>query len=276
MKIRNRLAFRLLAGVAAMACSAVSANAATVTVSGNTDGWTVTDGVGWSHAFVNGPATPPAGTGSLNFKENTNDGSDAGQASLSSYDGRLLSDLTAFSYSTYVTTWNGQQAPWVRIYVDTDSNGSTDQYLSFEPDFQTSPSPAAATGVWQTWNTLSNNGWYADDGVVYVFGSPGDVTTGNLADYLSANPNARIATDHVGGSFRLRSGFTGPGDNFDTNIDNVTLAFGGASPSNITYDFEAAAVVPLPPSAWAGLALLGGLGITGFVRNRREQIASLA
>lgn len=37
-----------------------------------------------------------------------------------------------------------------------------------------------------------------------------------------------------------------------------------------------AVVVPLPPSAWAGLALLGGLGVTGFVRNRREQIASLA
>lgn len=70
------------------------------------------------------------------------------------------------------------------------------------------------------------------------------------------------------------------GKSYDPNAPGtyefVLTAYDLANP-NVVLSSSAitAVVVPLPPSAWAGLALLGGLGITGIVRNRKEQLAVL-
>lgn len=60
-------------------------------------------------AFVMGPDTPPAGSGSVNFQLPDGDHSVGLQTSL--FSGTLLSDITSFSYSTYITAWGGPETP---------------------------------------------------------------------------------------------------------------------------------------------------------------------
>src|SRR5687767_12912317 len=59
-----------------------------------------------SVVFESGPATAPAGFGSLEFRISAA-GSDAAQARLTTLNNTLLSDLTAVSYSTLVDQNNG-------------------------------------------------------------------------------------------------------------------------------------------------------------------------
>ena len=60
-------------------------------------------------SFVKGPDTPPAGSGSVNFQLPNGSHSVGLQTSL--FSGTLLSDITSFSYSTYISSFNGAQAP---------------------------------------------------------------------------------------------------------------------------------------------------------------------
>ena len=89
----------------------------------NPHGWTtiVTDATGGAE-FVNGPATPPGGVGSLNLYtgNGTTGGDGAAMARNTNYDGLAISAITSLGYSTYVTSNNGQQAPYLTIWVHTD------------------------------------------------------------------------------------------------------------------------------------------------------------
>ena len=109
--------------VIALLCLGGTAIAATVVVTpGSMDGWTFykTDGdptytYGAGDAvtgMVNGPGTPPLGTGSAHFNTGS-DGSQSAQLRNDSWAGTSLSSLTSLGYSTYATSWNGQ--PPVRV-----------------------------------------------------------------------------------------------------------------------------------------------------------------
>lgn len=69
------------------------------------------------------------------------------------------------------------------------------------------------------------------------------------------------------------------GKSYNPNVPGtyefVLTAYDPTTSAVLSSSAITAVVVPLPPSAWAGLALLGGLGITGIVRNRKEQLAML-
>jgi len=202
--------------------------------------------------FVNGPATPPLGVGSAELK--TGDGTTGGDCSAelrnSAYAGTKLSALTALGYSTYDSTNNGQQFPYLEVYVNWTGGTSVDDAIFFEPPYQTpatgNPSlpnqGPAVMSQWQSWDAL-DGGWWANSGGGYgttgcTPGSYSDpVNTGacSLADYISQHPGATIVNSSTGGGIHLLVGFASPGDRFDGYVDAFRIATSG---SDTTYNFE--------------------------------------
>jgi MYXO-CTERM domain-containing protein len=222
--------------------------------------------------LVNGPATPPLGSGSAELATAAGSGGDAVFVESSVLDGVKLSNLTSFSYSTYVTTNNGQQFPFLKLTVDTDPGqaDNTIDAIIFEPPYQTpstgDPSitpgqEATALNTWQSWNVLSGD-IYADSAAAP--GTGGE----SFADYLAANPNATIETDPTAGydSIRITSGEGDPSDNFVGYVDDVSLGFknGNGGTTNETFDFEDAP----EPATWA--LALAGIGALALVRRARS------
>ena len=277
MKARTLLASIALLAVALQPALAVVVDA------NNPNGWAYysTDSSGVLNtgaatiAYVNGPATPPAGTGSLNFKTAAGQGDGSAQARLLGWEGTKLADLTTLKYSTYATSWNGAQLPFFNIYLNLagDVNGGRTDRLWFEPAYSNGlygnndPNPQAdvALNTWQTWDILN--------GMVYNDNGP----SGPGADavpfsfYLAANPNAVIVASAPGiGGIRIASGFASPGDDYDTNIDLVEI--GTAALGTTSYNFEVAAVPEASAVLFAGLAC-GVSGGIALVRGRRARRA---
>src|ERR1043166_3077015 len=119
-----------------------------------------------SVSFVFGPATPPLNRGSAQLSVGS-DGGALAQLRQPDYAGTALpnpnpdpdsfpagNELTALSYSTYVQVGgSGAQAPFIALDVDYDGNGTVDDHLIFEPQYQiagfcpSNPQGPGATGV---------------------------------------------------------------------------------------------------------------------------------
>jgi hypothetical protein len=206
-----------------------------------------------SGGMVTGPATPPLGTGSANLAtgNGVTGGDGAEELRNTGYVGLALSSISALSYSTYATAWNGQQLPYIVLYV---SGGNR---LWFEPTY--SPSQGAvALNTWQTWNALTG-GWYEDTG-------PGGQGVANVVSWstiLAANLGGTIVNQGNGlGGIRISSGFASPGDQFNTYVDNFTL-------NDTTFNFDPAAATPLPAALPLFATGLGALGLLGWRRKRK-------
>jgi hypothetical protein len=214
---------------------------------GNPSGWALrTTGTPLtaSAQYVNGPANPPLGQGSVQFSVGAN-GDGAAEIRNTDYSGTKLSELTALSYSTYVQQGgSGGQAPYLILNIDLDNNGTVDDQLFFEPVYQsgtyggdTVPNQCGtnpfcvAVGQWQTWDALVGGWWSLNAG---TFGPP--LTT--LASYAAANPDATIVNSSNGlGGVRIVTGFgAGAWDNFVGNADAFVI---GVNCENTTYNFEA-------------------------------------
>jgi hypothetical protein len=215
-------------------------------------------------SYVNGPASPPLGTGSANLAvgDGTTGGDGASELRNTGFAGTLLSSLTALSYSTYVTANNGSQTPYLRLYL------SNNDSIFFEPPYQqpSSGNPslpdqgAVALNTWQTWDALSG-GWWSNN--------TGNAGTGVLA--LSAYEGAGVTIVNGPGSLggvNFGVGFASATDVFNGYVDNFTIGVDGV---NTTFDFEAGpGVGAVPePSTWA-MMILGFAGI-GFMAYRRKQ-----
>lgn len=221
-------------------------------------------------AIVTGPGTPPLGTGSAELKTATGGGDGSEQLRNANYNGVALSSLTSLSYSTFDVANNGQQFPYLKLYlnVEGNSNGPADDAIYFEPPYQTPAAgdPAApdqgatAMNTWQTWNALTG-AWWDDNGNFNPGTTEGSVQgVGTLSDFLGFNSgefaNAVIVNPDTGiGGVRLAVGFASPGDNFEGYVDNFTI---GTAAGTTTYDFDPAST-PLPTAALGSLVLLGGV-----------------
>lgn len=215
----------------------------TVTVTDtNMNGWTDSSTEGANVSFVNGPTMPPLGVGSAQLSVGPNSTDDtAAQLRNPNYAGTKLSQLTALTYSTFVShDGSGGQAPYIILNVDYDNNGTTDDLLFFEPVYQTAaffpsnPQQALMLNTWQTWNAL-NGGWWSLNGT-------GGATPGTgvkpLSAIIAAFPNATIVNSSSGGGVRIVAGFgAGAWDNFVGNADAFTIGVNGC---NTTYNFEPA------------------------------------
>jgi hypothetical protein len=235
----------------------------------NMNGWTIytTNNTGALNTgsgtgnFVSGPATPPLGLGSGHLMTPSGGGDQSVQFRNIGFAGTRIADLTSLSYSTYASAWNGQQLPYLTIWLDTGDR------LHFEPTYSAAgagngnPNPQAdpALNTWQTWDALDGM-WYSDN-----FAGPGSNAV-TLAGYLTlaGTPNAAIADAVPGviGGFRLTSGFASDTDNFNTNIDNVTI---GTASGSTTFDFEPAAV-PEPTAFLFGGLVFGAVGVAAGYR----------
>jgi hypothetical protein len=259
--------------VAAVVISAVAitapAAAATITVSpSNLNGWQQVNSGTSSGQFESGPATPPLGTGSYELNVGA-DGNGAAQLRSTNQHLQRLDELTALGYSTYTDQdGSGGQSPYILLNVDYNNDLVRDDFLFFEPVYQdatffpSNPQPSLVDNLWQTWDAL-NGGWWSANNTA---GAGPGTNVKSLSAILAVEPNARILDTGGLGGFRLVAGFgAGAWDNYIGNADNVTVGVNGVS---TTYDFEAAAPVPLPMAAWAGLSLIGGVG--GFKSIRRR------
>jgi len=283
----KRPASLLPAASAALFASAVVVYAVTTTLfvyPGHLEGWqpnTVVTTASPSPAptveFVNGPGTPPLGTGSVELRVGS-DGDNAAEMRQPNYNLTALpnpsptppasNELTALSYSTYAQGGgSGGQTPYLILNIDNNNDGlfniaSGDDQLFFEPVYQngtyptvdpsvTIPNQCGANpgcvtpGQWQTWDAF-NGGWWAVS--AGTFGPP--LTT--LRFYRQTHPNARIINSNSGlGGIRVVAGFgAGAWDDFIGNVDAFTI---GVGPDTTIYDFEAAAP---PAPATAGQLLI--------------------
>ena len=224
-------------------------------------------------SMVTGPGTPPLGVGSANLQTTPGNGDGASSIALSGLDGTPLSALTALSYSTYDTVNNGQQFPYLQLFIsyanDADNDGPGTDTLFFEPPYQT-----ASTGnpslpdqgdtemnEWQTWNALEG-GWWDNNGIA---GAGTGVLS--LASILSFYTDPVI--DDSGAPYfptsdlALSVGFGSPGDSYNGYVDNMTIGIDGV---NTTYDFDPNNSVPEP----SAIVLLGTvcLGLCGLLRRK--------
>ena len=226
--------------------------------------------------FVNGPSTPPLGTGNAEFRIGP-DGGAAAQLRHPGYAGTRLpnpnstqpsaaNELSVLSYSTFVQQdGSGGQAPYIILQIDTDGDAGIEDLLFFEPVYQSAtfcpsnPQPALVTGQWQTWDAF-NGCWYS------VFGTTGSGPGRNtvpLRTLSAALPTGQIANSSPSGlgGVRLVTGFgAGAYDNFIGNADAFRIGVGA---DDTIYNFEAA------PTA-------AGVTITGRVLNAQNRGVSKA
>lgn len=163
----------MVLGLALFARVAVASNV--VVSPGNMDDWafltTDNNGLPGGNAgdiaqVVNGPGSPPLGTGSAQLATASGYGDESAQIRNTLYAGVRLDSLTALSYSTYATVNNGQQFPYIELNIARSGSGAPDDILFFEPPYQT-PSTGNPSlpnqddpvlNTWQTWNALAG-GW---------------------------------------------------------------------------------------------------------------------
>jgi hypothetical protein len=244
----------LATGVLLMTASLTSPSAAATIVVVSADGqqqWhsRVTDLNGspdpsaGSVTFVTGPGAPPRGVGSLRLKTNLNRGDGSAQMRSTRYVGVKLSNLTELNYWAYMATNNGQQFPFLSLDVSCASCSGGADRLFFEPPYQQpltgnprcpDQGPTLAA-TWQKWDAL-NGCWWDNNAEL---GSGGLLGVSPLGDFITVHPDAAITNPSGVGGLRLAVGFASATDNFDGNIDMVTVGVQGQSTS---YDFE-------PPSA---------------------------
>ena len=194
---------------------------------------------GWAHqaynndvyldsnqSFVDGPAVPPAGGGSLKLRVDSND--DADRVELfrtTQYDGTLVRDLRTISYSTYAQADAGnatpQQPAYLRLSVDDDGDGTTDNSLFFFPGNNGTPQQH----TWQTWD--------AANGLWNIGGDTGQPNAISLENYLVAHPDATIVENadtltgagQPTGGVALLVGAAGTNQlNASFYVDDVTIA----------------------------------------------------
>jgi hypothetical protein len=225
----KRILAAALGALAALMVAGV-ALAATVTVTpASLNGWSVVhDTCGaattGSVSFVSGPATPPAGTGSVRFTTGAN-GDSYETLRTATYNGTKLSDLTALDYWTYESHFGtGGQAAYVDLRVDWNGDAVQDDTITFEPIYQTSQG-SVTLNTWQHWDAL-NGLWWSDN-----LGGPPPLFT--LASYVASHPNATILSGS-GPALILATGCGGAAwTNFVGNADKLTI-------NTTTYDFEPA------------------------------------
>jgi hypothetical protein len=172
-------------------------------------------------SFVDGPATPPLGSGSLRLSTGGN-GDAYAWVRTGAYDGTSLSSFAALYYSTYVPT-KGPEAPYVDLFVKW-SGGS--DVLTFEPRYNTDTDGNPLTqNTWQTWDLLGGKWWSNDHGGRPLFTLAAfDASHGG--DVVVAKQGFRFSVGCGGAPWNF---FTGYVDRLHSGIQGQDSRF---------YDFE--------------------------------------
>lgn len=190
--------------------------------------------------MVNGPANPPAGSGSAHLKlVSASDRPSVGTL-LGQLAGKRFADITTLSYSTYKSTPTASgdaKAIALQFPVDNDVMDQDFAFrgrLVFEPYHEPSLGPVVA-GVWQTWNTLDGKWWLSSAGNPARFPSSvcSQSTPCTVSQLLGHYPNIGIrdALAEPNTILKAGSGWT----DFDGNTDALSVGIAGVT---TTYNFE--------------------------------------
>lgn len=213
-----------------------------VTASDIGDTWFTADTrAAGSAMFRDGPAAPPAGSGSVELSTGANP--DKAQLFTDAYDGVRLADIDGIGYATYrdpAATGFVAGVASLNLRVDTDNNGTADAYVVYEP-YQNHGNAAVLTGEWQTWDAFADGTaeWWIHTGAAGC----GQNTPCEWDDIVTALPDATIreaadcgpggATSPCPGSLGINQGSYNPG--FLSSVDLLTVSVDGNA---TTYDFE--------------------------------------
>lgn len=188
--------------------------------------------------FVNGPATPPLGIGSLRMTTTDDLGSSQAKAQLFTYDhvGVALADIDAMTYAVYrdsASTNSPAQTISLNVEVDFVGDGLSFTTLVFEPTYNGAQGPML-TDTWQDWDAHAGGDarWWSTKDI------PGACAFNCFVSWdtiVANNPDAVVS-----GGFGLNIGSGWAGE-FSGNTDALSLGIDG---STTTYDFEPAANTP--------------------------------
>ncbi len=229
----NRVRFgALLALLLALAMPLLPAQAQLAT-----DGWSGTvEACGNGFAtqnFGSGPASPPHGSGSLQFSVAAVD--DGKVWSQFVQRGVVDTPLTAISelrYWTFVSRGTGH-APHLFLDVDLNGDGVADDRLIYQPELNGTVTPL----TWQEWSAAGGR-WWSQRGL----GGLLQAAPGLLTSYALAFPNARLAAPEGGqGGLGIGVGCLGSGwGGWQGAVDALVFRAGTLS---FFWDFEATGVV---------------------------------
>jgi hypothetical protein len=173
-------------------------------------------------AFVEGPGTPPAGTGSLQLSTAT--GSE--KVFLFGYDhvGTALDEIGSISYQTYRSAGSAQQVAALNLQVDHNgaaAGGFTT--LVFEPVYNTAQG-AVVTGEWQDWIATGSGTWWSTQPIGGQCAGATSACDKTWDEIVADNPDAVIV-----GGVGVNQGSGNPG--LVSHVDAFTF-------DDVTYDFE--------------------------------------
>jgi len=244
-----------------------SASAATVVVRQDSlQGWAQANQATASQAFVSGPGSPPAGTGSLQMTTGSGSGGQGGKAWMyqASYDGTRLADLTTLQYSTYQAPSSASPdflVPSLQFGVDADNNGTFDGTLVFEPVY-TAGNGGVVKGQWQSWDALQGR-WWSTRALPPGPGLPNGMCAFDCylpwSQVVAAYPDAKLVSNGLKG-IQVVAGQNSVGptwQGFDGNVDAVQIGVAGNATS---FDFEPGTTPPPAPTCKLiriGVTLLG-------------------
>lgn len=229
-----KFSFSFLLAVILMAATPASAQEKYIVTPNNLNGWAAYEQATATYGHVNGPATPPLGTGSVMLTTGAGDPTKSpggGKAFFfnNSYNGMLLANLTMLEYSTYTTT-STTLTTAINIAVDFVGDGSSFTTIVFEPVyyyFGVGGNPVLAN-TWQRWNPMYGK-WWSTRNIPGVCAFSCYV---NFQDIVAANPNAKIRASspgNVGGiQFVVGQNSVGAPWAYQINyIDYITIGIGG-------------------------------------------------
>lgn len=179
--------------------------------------------------FRSGPATPPAGVGSLELVTPTG----ADKVYLFNYEhvGVALADVDAMGYSTYRSSGSEQQV--AALNVEVDVNGAAPggfTTLIFEPVYNTGQG-AVASDEWQEWDAYAGGNaiWWSSNPIP---SAPNRDTFVSWSTIVAANPDAVIV-----GGFGVNQGSGNAA--LTTAVDKLSIGYANDDIDvDVTYDFE--------------------------------------
>jgi hypothetical protein len=224
-----------LAGLSVLLASAttvLAANSTVVVTPTNMHGWAfVTETPTGTGMLVNGPETPPLGSGSAELTVDSTGREILAKAAS----GVMLADIDALSYSTYQQSGTPLLEVALQLQYDsdiTDANNAFQGRLVFEP-YQSDLAQASMTGSWLTWEPMDGVLWASPNATSTVDEACPQSAPCTWDQILTLYPNIGLGSPFGAYIFRAGGPWTG---GFTGNVDAFTVGIDGES---VTYDFEA-------------------------------------
>ena len=200
--------------------------------------------------FVNGPATPPAGSGSVTIAVS---GTQRRNLSTYQFSGTPLADITTLAFSTYnPSAGNGGSAnrsAYLNFNVDFNGTDTWQRRLVFVP----SANGTVTQDAWQEWDAIDGgNALWTYSGATWPVTGGAGTTAKTWNQILSDYPGVRVRVTDSWLGLRVGEPYA---DGYTEYLD--AFKFGTAAGTTL-FDFEAS-----EPAVFTKKDILINSGVTG-------------